>query len=88
MSRDKNKLRVIVWKPSKYNRDGFVEMFWRGFMPNSTVYYIASMVPLDVDGVPTEVHSVDEYVQPNLKGLELLKNPGVDTVTLVLLVGV
>lgn len=88
MSCDKNKLRVIVWKPSKYNRDGFVEMFWRGFMPNSTVYYIASMVPLDVDGVPTEVHSVDEYVEPNLKGLELLKNPGVDTVTLVLLVGV
>ena len=38
-------LRVVIVKPSKYGADGFVERFRRGFMPNSTVPYIASMTP-------------------------------------------
>jgi hypothetical protein len=37
-------LQVVIIKPSKYLADGHVERFRRGFMPNSTVPYIRSMV--------------------------------------------
>ena len=44
-------LRIVILKPSKYGPDGYVERFRRGFMPNSTVPYLRSMTPADVDGV-------------------------------------
>src|SRR5256885_15166447 len=70
-----SRLRVVVLKPSKYNPRGLVERFWKGFMTNSTIYYIASLTPREVAGVPVEVHTVDEYVEPNLRYLELLRKP-------------
>lgn len=36
-------LRVVVLKPGKYDADGHVQRFRRGFMPNSTVFYLASL---------------------------------------------
>src|SRR5205085_12025440 len=84
-----SKLRVVVIKPSKYNPSGLLERFWKGFMTNSTIYYIASLTPREVAGVPVEVHTIDEYVEPNLRYLELLRKPnGSDVENLVALVGV
>ena len=80
-------LRVVVWKPSKYDADGFVERFRRGYMPNSTLRYLASMTPREVAGRRCEVVAVDEYVQTDLDALALLdREPGVRT--LLALVGV
>jgi hypothetical protein len=64
-------LRVVIVKPSKYDESGSVERFRRGFMPNSTVPYMASMTPREVRGAPCEVHAVDEYVQTDLDYLSL-----------------
>jgi hypothetical protein len=79
-------LRVIIIKPSKYGTTGFVERFRRGFMPNSTVPYIRSMTPNSIDGVAVETYAIDEYVQTDLRYLNLLRNP--DQPTLLALVGV
>ena len=80
-------LRVVILKPSKYGPDGTVERFRRGFMPNSTVPYLASMTPGRAGGLPCDVRAVDEYVQTDLDYLSLLDTlPG--TRTLVALVGV
>ena len=80
-------LRVLIVKPSKYDADGFVERFRRGFMPNSTVPYLASMTPREVSGVSCEVIAVDEYVQTDLDYLSLFE-PQPGNRTLVALVGV
>src|SRR5579872_202592 len=80
-------LRVVILKPSKYAADGFVERFRRGFMPNSTVPYVRSMTPAEVNGTPIEVHSIDEYVHTDLRYLSLLRRPRGGR-TLVALVGV
>ena len=80
-------LQVVIIKPSKYLADGFVERFRSGFMPNSTVPYMRSMVPIAVDGTPVETHTVDEYVHTDLQYLKLLSRPQ-GTRTLVALVGV
>src|SRR6185295_17615001 len=77
-------LRVIVVKPSKYGVDGTVERFWRGFMANGTIPHIRSM--LDQIDPTIDVQIVDEYVQTDLKYLELLRKT--DVPTLLLLVGV
>jgi len=79
-------LRVVIIKPSKYGVTGFVERFWRGFMPNSTVRYILSMTPPSIDGVQIEVCAVDEYVHTDLGYLDLIRHPNVPT--LLALVGV
>jgi hypothetical protein len=80
-------LRIVVLKPSKYTVDGFVERFRWGFMPNSTIPYLRSMSPAEVDGAPTEPYSVDEYVLTDLRYLSLLKRPRGGK-TLMALVGV
>ncbi len=80
-------LRIVIIKPSKYLIDGSVERFRRGFMPNSTVPHIRSMVPASMGQYHFETDAIDEYVHTDLKYLELLKPaPGVQT--LVALVGV
>jgi hypothetical protein len=79
-------LRVVVIKPSKYGVNGDVERFRRGFMPNSTVPYIRSMTPASLDGVSIETIAIDEYVQTDLRYLDVLRNP--DQPTLLALVGV
>ena len=80
-------LQVVIIKPSKYMADGFVERFRRGFMPNSTVPYMRSMVPPELNGMLIETHAVDEYVHTDLQYLKLLSPPQ-DKRTLVALVGV
>lgn len=80
-------LQVVIIKPSKYMADGFVERFRRGFMPNSTVPYMRSMVPPEVEGRPTQTHAIDEYVHTDLQYLRLLVPSGGKR-TLVALVGV
>ncbi len=80
-------LKVVIIKPSKYTVDGSVERFHRGFMPNSTVPHIRSMVPPIVDHHPTETRAIDEYVYTDLDYLNLLE-PSRNSRTLVALVGV
>lgn len=77
----------MIVKPSKYDEDGFVERFRRGFMPNTTVPYLASMTPPEVAGSRCEVHAVDEYVQTDLDYLSLFQ-PEEGVRVLVALVGV
>jgi hypothetical protein len=80
-------LRVVIVKPSKYAADGYVERFRWGFMPNSTVPYLASMTPARLGHVRCETHRVDEYVETDLDYLRLLDpEPGVRV--LLALVGV
>jgi hypothetical protein len=80
-------LRVVLIKPSKYDRDGWVERFRWGFMPNSTLGYLASLTPDAVDGVRCETVAIDEYVRTDLDYLRLLAgDPG--RRTLLALVGV
>jgi hypothetical protein len=67
--------------------DVAVERPRRGFMPNSTVPHIRSMVPSEIDHVQIETHAVDEYVHFDLSRLNLLK-PGRNIRTLVASVGV
>jgi radical SAM superfamily enzyme YgiQ (UPF0313 family) len=80
-------LRVLIVKPSKYDADGFVERFRRGFMPNSTVPYLASMTPSEISTTACDVVAVDEYVQTDLDYLSLFE-PEPGRRTLVALVGV
>ncbi len=80
-------LQVVIIKPSKYMVDGSVERFRRGFMPNSTVPHIRSMVPAELDNVPIVTHSIDEYVYTDTQYLKLLERNG-NARTLVVLVGV
>jgi radical SAM superfamily enzyme YgiQ (UPF0313 family) len=80
-------LRVVLVKPSKYGLDGYVERFRWGFMPNSTLRYLASLTPAAVAGRPCEVVTIDEYVHTDLGYLELLARQP-DRRTLLALVGV
>ena len=77
----------MLVKPSKYGIDGSVERFKKGFMPNATLYHIASLTPGSIGNVPTRVHTVDEYVWEDLGYLELLRHDP-EVITLVALVGV
>ena len=80
-------LRVVLIKPSKYGVDGSVERFKKGFLPNATLYHIASLTPARIGDVPVTVHLVDEYVWQDLAYLRWLhRDP--DVITLVALVGV
>lgn len=80
-------LRVVIIKPSKYTADGTVERFRRGFMPNSTVPHIRSIIPAELDHVAIESYAIDEYVYSDLRYLKLLE-PARNVRTLVALVGV
>ncbi len=76
---------VVLVKPSKYARDGHVERFRWGFMPNSTLLHIKSMTPPELDGQRLIVSTVDEYTQTDLRYLDLLHPK---TCTLLAVVGV
>lgn len=80
-------LRVVLVKPSKYAADGAVERFRRGFMPNSTLPYLSSLMPARLGDTACEVHAIDEYVETDLAYLDLLA-PAAGGRTLVALVGV
>ena len=77
--------RVLLIKPSKYARDGSVERFRKGFMPNSTLLHLRSMTPAELDGRPVIVETVDEAVRTDLGYLARL-HP--ETCSLLALVGV
>jgi hypothetical protein len=79
-------LRIVIIKPSKYDASGHVERFRRGFMPNSTVPYLRSMTPEFLGDVRIETHAIDEYIQTNLRYLNLLRSP--EQPTLLALAGV
>jgi hypothetical protein len=81
------RLRIVVVKPSKYDPAGWVERFRRGFMPNTTVRYLASLTPATISGHRCEVRAIDEYVETDLDYLDALRpEPGART--LVALAGV
>lgn len=80
-------LRVVLIKPSKYGVDGAVERFKKGYMPNATLWHIASLTPERISDVPVTVHTIDEYVWQDLEYLRLLHHDP-DVTTLVALVGV
>lgn len=82
-----NKLRVVLIKPSKYGIDGAVERFKKGFMPNATLYHIASLTPASVNGFTTQVHTIDEYVRKDFHYLKLMQHED-GFITLLALVGV
>ena len=79
-------LRVVIIKPSKYGLSGYVERFRRGFMSNATIPYIRSMTPTSIENTEIQTFAVDEYVQTDLKYLDLLRHPSEPT--LLALVGV
>lgn len=81
------KLRVVLIKPSKYELDGSVQRFKKGYMPNATLYHIASLTPPNVGDVAVSVHTIDEYVHQDLTYLRLLHDDPEFT-TLLALVGV
>ena len=66
-------LRVIILKPGKYDADGYAQRFRRGFMPNSTLSYLASLTPAELEGAHCEVSTIDEYVHADLDYLDLLQ---------------
>ena len=80
-------LRVVLIKPSKYAIDGSVERFKKGYLPNATLYHIASLTPERIGDVPVTVRTVDEYVWQDLSYLRWLHHDP-DVITLVALVGV
>lgn len=80
-------LHVVLIKPSKYVPNGFVQRFWKGFMPNATGRHIKSMTPHEVSGQPVTVSWIDEYVYAPREYMHLLRN-STDQTTLVALVGV
>lgn len=80
-------VRVILIKPSKYAADGFVERFRYGFMPNSTLAHLRSLTPSSLEGIPCKTILIDEYVQTDLRYLNLLQPSG-EGPTLLALVGV
>jgi radical SAM superfamily enzyme YgiQ (UPF0313 family) len=82
-----SRLRVVLLKPSKYARDGTVERFRRGFMPNATLPHLRSLTPRAVRGRPVEVYAIDEYVRTDLGYLRLLRREE-GSATLLALVGV
>lgn len=81
------KLRVVLIKPSKYGLDGTVDRFKKGYMPNATLYHIASLTPTHINGTSVTVHTIDEYVHHDLDYLRLLHNDP-EYITLLGLVGV
>jgi pyruvate-formate lyase-activating enzyme len=80
-------LRIVLVKPSKYGLDGAVERFKKGFMPNATLFHIASLTPERLGDTPIHVHTVDEYVWQDLGYLRLLQHDP-EATTLVAFVGV
>lgn len=81
------RLRVVLIKPSKYGMDGSVERFKKGYMPNATLWHIASLTPERIGQIPIEVITVDEYVWQDLSYLRWLQHDP-DVITLLALVGV
>lgn len=82
-----SELNFVVVKPSKYDINGYTERFRWGFMPNATLRSMASMIPDRVGATQTNISVVDEYVETDLRYLDLLdasrRGP-----TLVMFVGV
>ncbi len=70
MASNQESLRIVVIKPSKYDHEGFVERYHKGFMPNATIPFIASMASEIMENSFPEVQYdlvvLDEYVETSL----------------------
>src|ERR1039458_5430679 len=80
-------LKVVLLNPSKYDSDGYVRRFWRGFLPSATGSYIKSMTPRVLNGRVVETHCIDESVYRPAEYMHLLESQA-GCKTLVALVGV
>ncbi len=78
-------LRVVIVKPSKYARDGHVERFRKGFMPNSTLLHLKGLTPPELGGRAIVTETIDEYTRTDLRYLERLRP---ETCSLLALAGV
>lgn len=80
------RLRVVLVKPSKYDRVGFLEQFEKGYMPNAALPYIRALVPASYRDTAIETITIDEYTSlESYLGLFDVSHHGP---TLLLLVGV
>jgi len=84
--KETGRLRVVIIKPSKYLRDGYVERYRRTIIPNATAPYIHSLTPTHIDSCKIETVTFDENFETDLHYLDLLRDRG--TSTLLALVGV
>jgi Radical SAM superfamily len=82
---NRESLKVILIKPSKYGLDGLVERFRKGFMPNATLLHLRSMTPAQLFDTSIDVATIDEYTQTDLRYLKLLRR---ETCGLLGIVGV
>ena len=76
-------LRVLLVKPSKYDAQGYVQRYWRGFMPNSTLRHILALTPPMLHDRSISVTLVDEHVATDLSYLDLLRAENCDLLALV-----
>lgn len=67
------RLQVVLIKASKYGLDGFVQRYWRGFMPNATLRYMEALTPDHIGDMAISVTSIDEYVHMDASYLSLLQ---------------
>jgi hypothetical protein len=78
MASNQKPLRIVVIKPSKYDHEGFVERYHKGFMPNATIPFIASMASEIMENSFPEVQYdlvvLDEYVETSLNNFYIGDN--------------
>jgi len=76
-------LRVMLVKPSKYDAEGYVQRYWRGFMPNSTLRHIQALTPPVMRGRPLSLTLIDEHVATDLGYIDRLRPESCDLLALV-----
>ena len=81
-------LRVVLIKPSKYSIDGSVERFKKGYMPNATLWHIASLTPERIGDVPVDRSSPSMSTSGRILSYLRLLHHDPDVITLLALVGV
>jgi hypothetical protein len=77
------KLKVVLIKPSKYARDGVVERFRAGFMPNSTLAHLRSLTLQAAGERGVEIRSIDECTATDTRYLDWLKPESCDLLAAV-----
>lgn len=77
------KLKVVLIKPSKYARDGAVERFRAGFMPNSTLAHLRSLTVQAAGEQAVDIRSIDECTATDARYLEWLRRESCDLLALV-----
>lgn len=65
--------KVVLVKPAKYGVDGWLEQYWRGFMPNGGLPLLRSLTPANCAGRDIAVSVIDEYVRTDTKYLDTIR---------------